>query len=483
MSAAAALTPAAAVPPSTGRRKADGASRTGQGLAFAVSALAAGFGTALATLMEHAARALYGEEMIAGSPTARILLAIAGILLIGVTVVVGAIVARQAFTGAVEDVRGELALRRLLGASARGERRRVLRGFVLVGIGGALTGWVAGVLIAIPVSALLASLAERLDLSGMPAVEPWAIVPAIAVAAAASLAAALATRDVLAVSPLEALRGAGVDVETTVRRRRTGAVIALAIGAALLAGSVALSLLSPLAVLVGFAGGVVSVAGIIALAPAIVPPLVALASRAFGRGVPARAAAGTLATHPGRTAALVLSLFAGAAVVTMMVTAGSSLTSAVVSIERSPEFKAELEAIYGGVTAVITAIVGFSAVLAVLGFVAAMLLSVRRRSREIGLLRVLGLRRRQTRTMLLAEAAAITIVAVVTGFSMGVLYGWIGVQSLVASVAGVVSTAPVIPWGLPVALLVGGLLVALAASLPAGVRAASVPPLAAVAAD
>ncbi|HET8867197.1 MAG TPA: FtsX-like permease family protein [Agrococcus sp.] len=468
---------------SAAARRADGASRTGQGLALAVSVLAAAFGTALATLMEHAARALYGEEMIAGSGTARIMLAIAGVLLIGVSVVVGAIVARQAFTGAVEDLRGEIALRRLLGASSRGERRRVLRGFVAVGLLGAAAGWAVGVLVAIPVSQALSTLGERLDLSGMPVIEPWAAVPAIAVAAAAALSAALATRGVLAVSPLEALRGAEVDVETVVPRRRTGGIVLLASGAALLAGSVALSLLSPLAVLVGFTGGVVSVAGIIALAPAIAPPLVALVSRAFGRGVPARAAAGTLATHPGRTSALVLSLFAGAAVVTMMVTAGSSLTTAVVTIERDPAFQAELRAIYGGVTAVITAIVGFSAVLAVLGFVAAMLLSVRRRTREIGLLRMLGLRRGQTRTMLLAEAGAISTVAVVTGFGMGVLYGWIGTQSMVASVAGVVSTAPTIPWALPVALVVGAIVVALAASLPAGVRAASVPPLAAVAAD
>ncbi|MCH1882957.1 FtsX-like permease family protein [Agrococcus sp. ARC_14] len=465
------------------RQRADGASRTGQGLAFAVSLLAAAFGTALATLMEHAARALYGEEMIAGSPTARIMLAIAGVLLIGVSVVVGAIVARQAFTGAVEDLRGEIALRRLLGASSRGERRRVLRGFVLVGIVGAVAGWLAGVLVALPVSALISSLGEGFELQAMPIVEPWAIVPALAVAAAAVLSASLATRDVLAVSPLEALRGADVDVETTAPRRRTGGIVTLGIGAALLAASVALSILSPLAVLVGFAGGVVSVAGIIALAPAIVPPLVVIASRAFGRGVPARAAAGTLATHPGRTSALVLSLFAGAAVVTMMITAGSSLTTAVVTMERSPEFQQELRSVYEGVTTVITAIVGFSAVLAVLGFVAAMLLSVRRRTREIGLLRMLGLRRGQTRTMLLAEAGAIMVVAVLTGFGMGVLYGWIGTQSMVASVAGVVSTAPVIPWGLPVALVVGGLLVALAASLPAGVRAASVPPLAAIAGD
>ncbi|WP_413319657.1 ABC transporter permease [Agrococcus sp. 1P02AA] len=469
--------------PAARRQRPDGASRTGLGLALAVSILAAAFGTALATLMEHAALALYGEAMIAGSGTARIMLAIAALLLIGVSVVVGAIVARQAFTGAVEDLRGEIALRRLLGAASRTERRRVLRGFVAVGIAGSLIGWILGVLTARGAGELISRLGERFDLRSMSMIEPWAAVPALAVAAAAVLSAWLATRDVLAVSPLEALRGAGVDVETTVHRRRTGARVALILGALLLAAAVALSPLSPLAVLVGFAGGIVSVTGIIGLAPAIAPPMVALVSRAFGRGVPARAAAGTLATHPGRTSALVLSLFAGAAVVTMMVTAGTSLTTAVVSIERDPGFRAELQAIYGGVTSVITGIVGFSAVLAVLGFVAAMLLSVRRRTREIGLLRMLGLRRGQTRTMLLAEAGAITVVAVVTGFCVGALYGWIGTQSLVGSVGGVVSTAPSIPWALPVSLVVGGLAVALAASLPAGARAAAVPPLAAVATD
>ncbi|SDR68460.1 ABC transporter permease [Agrococcus carbonis] len=474
---------AAPAAPAARARRADGATRTGQGLAFAVSVLAAAFGTGLATLMEHAARALYGEAMLASSPTARIMLAIAGVLLIGVSVVVGAIVARQAFTGAVEDLRSEIALRRLLGASARVERGRVLRGFVLVGATGAAVGWLAGVLLAAGAGAVVSRLADRMDFAGMPAVEPWAVVPAAAVAAAAALSAVLATRGVLAVSPLEALRGAGVDVETTRPRRRVGGIVTLAIGALLLAASVALSVLSPLAVLVGFAGGVVSVVGIIVLAPAIVPPLTAVAVRALGRGVPARAAAGTLATHPGRTSALVLSLFAGAAVVTMMMTAGSSLTTAVVTMERSPEFRAELQAIYGGVTTVITGIVGFSAVLAVLGFVAAMLLSVRRRAREIGLLRMLGMRRRQTRAMLVAEAGVITAVAVSTGFGMGVLYGWIGTQSMVGSIGGVVSTAPVVPWALPVALVIGGVVVALAASLPAGHRAASVPPLAAVAAD
>lgn len=477
------LTPPRAAAAERSRRP-DASSRTGAALAFAVAALAAAFGTALSTLMEHAALALYGERMVADSETARLLLALAGTLLIGVSVVVAAIVVRQALTGAVEDLRGEIALRRLLGATARSERGRMLGRFAAVGVGGAVLGWIVGVLAAIPVEALLTQPEEGLELTGMPPVMPAALVPAAAVALAAIVAAAVATRSVLAVTPLEALRGASVDVETTGRRsRRAGAIAALALGALLLVGAVVLGAMTPLAVLVGFAGGVVLVVGIVGIAPAVAPPLVALAGRAMGRSVPARVAAGTLATHPGRTASLVLALFVGAAIVTMMVTAGASLTTAVLTIERDPVFRAELEALLTGVTMVVTAIVGFSAVLGVLGFVAAMLLSVRRRTREIGLLRMLGLRRAHTLRMLLAEAGAITIVAVSTGFGMGMLLGWIGVQSMVGSVLGVVSTAPTIPWQLPLALVVAGIVVALTASAPAGRRAARIAPLAAVAAE
>lgn len=472
-----------AAPAPAATRRLDASSRTGAALAFAVAALAAAFGTALSTLMEHAALALYGERMVAESETARLLLAIAGTLLIGVSVVVAAIVVRQALTGAVDDLRGEIALRRLLGSTAGVERRRMLARFAGVGAGGAAVGWVAGVLVALPVEALLSELAGGLELTGMPPLMPAAVIPAAAVAVAAVAAAWLATREVLAVTPLEALRGAGVDVETARRPRRRGALVALGIGALLLAGAVVLGTITPLAVLVGFAGGVVLVIGIVGIAPAVAPPLVALAGRAMGRSVPARVAAGTLATHPGRTASLVLALFVGAAIVTMMVTAGASLTTAALTIERDPVFRADLEALLTGVTTVVTAIVGFSAVLGVLGFVAAMLLSVRRRTREIGLLRMLGLRRAHTMRMLLAEAGAITIVAVTTGFGMGMLLGWIGVQSMVASVVGVVSTAPTIPWQLPLSLVVAGLAIAAAASWPAGRRASRIAPLAAVAAD
>lgn len=478
---AAVATPVA--PATAARRRPDASSRTGAALAFAVAALAAAFGTALSTLMEHAALALYGERMVAESETARLLLALAGTLLIGVSVVVAAIVVRQALTGAVEDLRGEIALRRLLGATARSERRRMLGRFAAVGVGGAVLGWGIGVLAAIPVESLLTQPEEGLELTGMPPVMPAALAPAVAVALAAIVAAWLASRTVLAVTPLEALRGAGVDVETTRRARRVPALFALTFAVLLLAGAVVLGAITPFAVLVGFAGGIVLVVGIVGIAPAVVPPLVALAGRALGRSVPARVAAGTLATHPGRTSSLVLALFVGAAVVTMMVTAGASLTTAVLTIERDPLFRAELEALLTGVTMVVTAIVGFSAVLGVLGFVAAMLLSVRRRTREIGLLRMLGLRRAHTVRMLLAEAGAITIVAVVTGFGVGMLLGWIGVQSMVGSVLGVVSTAPTIPWQLPVVLVVAGLAVAVTASWPAGRRASRIAPLAAVAAD
>jgi len=69
-------------------------------------------------------------------------------------------------------------------------------------------------------------------------------------------------------------------------------------------------------------------------------------------------------------------------------------------------------------------------------------LSVLERTRESGLLRALGLRRRQLRSMLAVEAGLLALVAAVVGTLFGLLFGWAAVgaafgqagQSVVLSV-------------------------------------------------
>ena len=69
------------------------------------------------------------------------------------------------------------------------------------------------------------------------------------------------------------------------------------------------------------------------------------------------------------------------------------------------------------------------------------------RTRELGLLRALGFTIRQLRRMILAEAAQLTVTAVLVGLVLGGIYGWVGAQTLFGSIHGSPGiVAPGIPW-------------------------------------
>ena len=70
-----------------------------------------------------------------------------------------------------------------------------------------------------------------------------------------------------------------------------------------------------------------------------------------------------------------------------------------------------------------TACSGSSVVIAVLGVVNTLSLSVIERTREVGLLRAVGVSRRQLRTMIRLEAVVIAVFGAVLGVAMGVAFG------------------------------------------------------------
>lgn len=74
--------------------------------------------------------------------------------------------------------------------------------------------------------------------------------------------------------------------------------------------------------------------------------------------------------------------------------------------------------------ALIYALLGLAVVIAVLGIVNTLALSVIERTREIGLLRAVGLSRRQLRTMLRLESVAIALLGAVLGVGLGLAGGW-----------------------------------------------------------
>jgi putative ABC transport system permease protein len=72
---------------------------------------------------------------------------------------------------------------------------------------------------------------------------------------------------------------------------------------------------------------------------------------------------------------------------------------------------------------IIYALLGLAVVIAVLGIVNTLALSVIERTREIGLLRAVGLGRRQLRTMLRLESVVIALLGAALGVLMGLGFG------------------------------------------------------------
>ncbi len=127
----------------------------------------------------------------------------------------------------------------------------------------------------------------------------------------------------------------------------------------------------------------------------------------------------------------------------------------------------------------IYALLGLALVIAVLGIVNTLALSVMERTREVGLLRAVGLSRRQLRRMVRLEAVAIAVLGALLGIASGVGFGVV-LQRAVAE-EGVSELA--IPGGqLVLYVVVAAVVGVLAAVLPAR-RAARMDVLRAIATD
>lgn len=123
------------------------------------------------------------------------------------------------------------------------------------------------------------------------------------------------------------------------------------------------------------------------------------------------------------------------------------------------------------------ALLGLAIVIAVLGVVNTLALSVVERTREIGLLRAIGLARRQLRRMIRLESVVIAVFGAVLGLALGLVWG-VCVQQVLA-LQGM--TALAIPWVTIVAVVVGSAIVGIVAALLPALRASRMNVLAAIA--
>ena len=85
--------------------------------------------------------------------------------------------------------------------------------------------------------------------------------------------------------------------------------------------------------------------------------------------------------------------------------------------------------------ALITALLMLSVAIAFLGIVNTLGLSVLERSREIGLLRAVGMTRRQVRGMVRAESIIVAVFGALLGVAVGVLFGWAMVRAMLTELA------------------------------------------------
>ncbi|MGH3589136.1 MAG: FtsX-like permease family protein, partial [Pseudonocardia sp.] len=113
---------------------------------------------------------------------------------------------------------------------------------------------------------------------------------------------------------------------------------------------------------------------------------------------------------------------------------------------------------------IIYALLGLAVIIAILGIINTLALSVIERTREIGLLRAVGVSRRQLRRMVRLESVVVAILGAVLGVLMGVAFG-VALQRAIADQGIDVLS---IPWlQLAVFVVLAGVVGVLAAVLPA----------------
>ncbi|MEV4736086.1 MULTISPECIES: ABC transporter permease [unclassified Microbacterium] len=461
----------------------------GMGASLLVAALSAAFGVVLVETTAFLGAVLQADPFIGDSETLAVVVGLLSVLLTAVAMYVAAIVTANTFSTIIAGRTRQIALMRLIGATARSQRAEVGRQGLVVGVIGAALGLLVGVgIAAIGVqigSSLIANVRGDFTLA-----QPFVLLPAVGVALTTWAAAWAGSRRVLTVTPLQAIGGSVERTHDEVSRagRHIGAWVLLVTGALLLAAGVVVGLLHPIGVAVAFVGGLLSFTGLALGSVLFMPPVLRLVGRMFGSSATAKLAAENALRYPERSSRMAIGVVMGVTLVTMFAVALESVKQMLIGQSEGSipdEFFAPFDA-FAGVMMVLVAV---SAVIAAVGLVNLLTIGVVQRRRELGLLRSIGLSNAQVRRMVLLEATHITVAATLTGLVLGVVYGWIAAQSLLGSTptlpdfepAGLV--APHVPW-LPVVIIVvaTAVLTLVAAATPTRL-ATRVAPVEALAAD
>jgi putative ABC transport system permease protein len=150
-----------------------------------------------------------------------------------------------------------------------------------------------------------------------------------------------------------------------------------------------------------------------------------------------------------------------------------------VTVQDQTEFKETQASQIDQLLGLVTALLGLALLIALLGITNTLALSVFERTREIGLLRAVGMTRRQARAMIRWEAVIVSVIGALMGLAVGTFFGW----ALVTALESEGITELVIPGGQLTAYVIIAAVAGIIAALPPARRAARMDVLQAIATE
>ncbi len=149
----------------------------------------------------------------------------------------------------------------------------------------------------------------------------------------------------------------------------------------------------------------------------------------------------------------------------------------VVQVQDREEFKGTQGQQINTLLAILYGLLALAVVIAILGIINTLALSVVERRREIGMLRAVGMQRGQMRRTIYLESVLIAVYGAAVGVVLGIAFGWAFVSTLADQGLDKIT----IPWGQVVGMLIGSGVVGVLAALWPANRAAKTKPLEAIA--
>ncbi len=149
----------------------------------------------------------------------------------------------------------------------------------------------------------------------------------------------------------------------------------------------------------------------------------------------------------------------------------------VVQVQDREQFKGSQSQQIDTLLAVLYGLLALAVVIAILGIINTLALSVVERRREIGMLRAVGMQRAQVRRTIYLESLLIALFGAIVGLVLGIVFGWGFVRTLRDEGLGVMT----VPWGQVIGMLIGSAIVGVGAALWPAARAARTRPLEAIA--